>query len=50
MIQSPNHTLQRTRRERRGCNRTFAWAGSLTYIGSLVGGTRTYIHTYMRYP
>jgi len=26
----PNHALQRTRRERRGCNRTPAWAGSLS--------------------
>ena len=26
----PNHALQRTRRERRGCNRCVPWAGSLS--------------------
>ena len=29
-ILPPNHVLQRTRRERRGCNRTPSWAGSLS--------------------
>lgn len=27
---TPNHALQRTRRERRGCNRSVPWAGSLS--------------------
>jgi dienelactone hydrolase len=29
---SPNHTLQRTRPSRLGCNRTPSWAGSLSFI------------------
>jgi hypothetical protein len=28
--QWPNQSLQRTRRERRGCNRRLSWAGSLS--------------------
>ena len=30
MTVMPNHSLQRTRRERRGCNRGVPWAGSLS--------------------
>ena len=30
MIDTPNHALQRTRRERRGCNRCLPCAGSLS--------------------
>ncbi len=32
----PNHALQRTRRERRGCNRRVPWAGSLS-LGRYAG-------------
>jgi hypothetical protein len=39
----PNHALQRTRRERRSCNRCLPCAGSLTYIGSL-GPLHTHGH------
>jgi hypothetical protein len=36
----PNHALQRTRRERRGCKRTLSWAGSLS-LGRWALFTRT---------
>jgi hypothetical protein len=29
-MQMPNHALQRTRLERRGCNPSVPWAGSLS--------------------
>ncbi len=29
-LMPPNHALQQTRRERRGCNRCVPWAGSLS--------------------